>query len=154
MAPDRESQAAVCYSMGNSYFIERRYADALPWYRQATRLSTAQTRHAMPAESALAATEAELGMYEAAAARYRRILLDRETLLGVDHPQTALLRGNYGVALERAGDHDGARAQYASALTSLRASFPDDDPRVGLMTRNLEGLEKPAATPLDRSRTQ
>ncbi|MBM7845925.1 tetratricopeptide repeat protein [Herpetosiphon giganteus] len=81
--------------------------------------------------------EEQRGAYREAQALFERALIISEAVLGVDHPETAMIINNLALVLERQGQYGAAQGLFERALAINEAVLGADNPATAQSVNNL-----------------
>ena len=127
--------AETAYNLGNVYFVELDFQEALRAYLDAVRLAPDNSTYLNEAGS----TFNTLAQYDKAIEYYEKALKTDLKTFGEDHPNVATRWNNLGLAWRAKGEYDKAIEYYEKSLMSILKTFGEDHPNVATSWNNLGG---------------
>ncbi|MEM9771396.1 MAG: tetratricopeptide repeat protein [Cyanobacteria bacterium P01_D01_bin.73] len=132
--------------LGVLYYLQGRYSDAEPLYRQSLEISESQLGSNRPSTAQslnnLAALYYSQGRYSEAEPLYRQSLEISESQLGADHPSTAQSLNNLAALYYSQGRYSEAEPLYRQSLQTRESQLGADHPDTALSLNNLAALYK------------
>ncbi|CAN5553506.1 hypothetical protein BH09PLA1_BH09PLA1_18260 [soil metagenome] len=126
--------AAIHYTIGDTYYALGRAADAEPHFKQAMdiqrRVKGADDRGAIVSQNMLAATLSGLGKYQEAEPIARDALARARKSLGDEHPDTIVAANDLAILLTNLGKFDEAEPLQREVIQRQTRMFGPDNPDV------------------------
>lgn len=131
-----KEHAKTAYDLGNVYFIELKFPEALQSYLDAVRLAPDNSSYL----NEVGYTYYILAKYDSAIEYLEKALQSDLKTFREDHPNVAIRWNNLGLAWNNKGEYDRAIEYYEKALQSDLKTFGEDHPNVARDWNNLGGV--------------